>query len=667
MIVSWNWLTDYLRLEMPAETLAERLALSGLNHERTEEVGGDLAIDLEVTSNRGDCLSHIGVAREIAVNFGLSLKLHDPKPTETGPAASSAVRVDVEDPELCPRFTARVIQGARIGESPWWLRKRLETLGVRPINNVVDVTNYVLFECGQPLHAYDLAKLAGRRLVARRARPGEKLVAINGKTYELKPEMLTIADDARPVGLAGVMGGLDTEISATTRDLVIEAARFDASSVRRTSRALALFSPSSHRFERGLDPERTEWASRRCAEMVLDLAGGTLLAGLVDVGQPVPPRPPIRLRIDQVPRILGIAIDEARIVAILEALGLKHEGNLAFAPPSWRADLDREIDLIEEVARIHGYHHIPENVAVPVTASSRGPRERVEAIVRNTLTACGFDEAVTYSLVPEEYVAAVSSPGSPPPIRVEHSSRKRETILRTALTPSLLAAKGHNAARGSADVSLFEIAHVYLPRPDHPQPLEPTRLGIVSGLDFRGLKGVVEAICEQLHIADPLVATAAEHPLFAPGRSATLSIGGTELGAIGEVAPDRLDGFDLKGVASAAELSFDWLLERATLIPTARPLPANPAIARDLSLVLPIEAPWSELATAIQQSAGPWLEDLAYLDTFRGGNVPEGRQSVHFGLRFRHPERTLTGEEADAGVRAVVDACASRFGAALRT
>lgn len=666
MIVSWNWLTDYLRLDMSAEALAERLALTGLNHEGTEEVGGDLAIDLEVTSNRADCLGHIGVAREIAVNFGLPLKVRDPRPTATGSPASSAIRVDVEVPNLCPRFTARVVRGVRVAESPWWLRKRLETLGVRSINNVVDVTNYVLFESGQPLHAYDLPKLAGRRLVVRHARAGEKLMAINGKTYDLTSDMITIADDVRPVGLAGVMGGLDTEISAATRDVAIESAQFDAATVRRTSRALALFSPSSHRFERGLDPEKTEWSSRRCVEMILDLAGGELAEGLVDVGTPIAARPPIRLRLDQIPRILGISIDESRVVAILQALGLTHEGNLTFAPPSWRADLDREIDLIEEVARIHGYQHIPENVAVPVTASSRGARERVEGVIRETLTACGFDEAVTYSLVPEEFVAAVESPGDPTPIRVEHSSRKRETILRPSLMPSLLAVRAHNAARGAADASLFEIAHVYRPQRDNPRPLEPTRLGIVSGLDFQGIKGVVEAIRDRLHIREPLVTSAAEHPLFAPGRSASLAIGGVDLGVIGEVAPGRLDDFGLKGTTSAAELAFDLLLDRADLIPRARPLPLNPAIARDVSLVLPVDVPWSELEALARSSAGSWLEGLTYLDTFRGGNLPDGHQSVHFGLRFRHPDRTLTGEEADEGVRSVVDACASRLGATLR-
>ncbi|MBX6316139.1 MAG: phenylalanine--tRNA ligase subunit beta, partial [Isosphaeraceae bacterium] len=279
MIVSWNWLTQYVRLDMPVEVLTERLALAGLNHEATAEVGGDLAIDLEVTSNRPDCLSHLGVAREIAVLFDRGLCEPNPRPPTSGPPVETKTAVVVEAADLCPRFTARLVSGVTVGESPWWLRKRLETIGVRPISNVVDVTNYVLFECSQPLHAYDFDKLAGRRLIVRRARGGETLTAINNKVYELEPDMLVIADAERPVGLAGVMGGLDTEIGSNSTNVLIEAAQFDPMSVRRTARALGLSSPSSYRFERPMDPERTDWASRRCAELILETAGGTLHPG----------------------------------------------------------------------------------------------------------------------------------------------------------------------------------------------------------------------------------------------------------------------------------------------------------------------------------------------------------------------------------------------------
>ncbi|MGE3819371.1 MAG: phenylalanine--tRNA ligase subunit beta [Isosphaeraceae bacterium] len=674
MIVSWNWLARYVRLDMPVDVLTERLALTGLNHESTEEIasgfGTDLAIDLEVTSNRPDCLGHLGVAREISVLFDLPLHPPDPRPPTSGEPVESLTSVTIDAPELCSQFTARVVTGVTVKASPWWLQARLKVIGQPSISNVVDVTNYVMFENGQPLHAYDLDKLAGRRIVVRQARAGESLKAINGKTYELKPEMLVIADAERPVGLAGVMGGLDTEIGPETRNVLIEAARFDPISVRRTSRALGLFSPSSYRFERPLDPEGTEWASRRCAELILETGGGTLHPGVVDLGPRPPQRSGVTLRLDQIPRVLGIAIDRETVERILNALGLVSQGSTAdslrVVPPSRRSDLDREIDLIEEVARVHGYEHIPVDRAVPLTSAPRAARERVESAVRETLIGQGFDEAMTFSLVADA-LAEPLEPGTPaPPLRVEHSARRREGALRQSLVPSLLGVRRHNEAHGNPDASLFEIAQVYLPRTDAELPLEPRRLSMVGGLDFFGLKGVVEGLIGRLH-AGALEATAADVPLFTPGRSAELSLGGRRLGYLGEVARERLDAIGLRGACAAVELDFTLLTERAVLVPRMQPLPPFPAVSRDLSLVVDRAIPWGELATAARQAAGVTLESVDYLDTFRGGNLPEGTQSVHFGLRFRHPERTLTGEEVEQSMKAVIDACASRLGATLRS
>ena len=670
MIVSWNWLTDYLRLDMPVEALGERLALTGLNLESIGDVGGDIAIDLEVTSNRPDCLGHIGVAREIAVLYDRPLCLMDPRPSTSGRPVETQSGVTIEEPELCPRFTARLISGVRVGESPWWLRKRLETIGVRPISNIVDVTNYVMFECGQPLHAYDLDRLAERRLVVRRARAGEKLTAINNKVYDLTPDMLTIADSTRPVGLAGVMGGLDTEIGVGTSNILIEAAQFDALSVRRTSRALGLFSPSSFRFERPMDPEATEWASRRCAELILQVAGGTLHPGVIDVGPPPRERPPVTLRIDQIKRILGIEIDRSDAARILRALGLEptaeDASSMTFRPPSWRSDLDREIDLIEEVARIHGYEHIPEDRSVPLTSTARGHRERVEDAVRDYFIGAGIDEAATFSLVEERLAVPLGTGAALPPMRVEHSSRRRESALRQSLVPSLLAARLHNESHGQFDADLFEIANVYLPRPGEALPDEPTRLTIVAGRDFRGLKGVVEGLLDRLHIALPLSTRPAEVPLFARGRAAELRLGATRLGYVGELDPARLQEFELREACSAAELDLDVLLKGAELVARHRTLPPFPAVVRDLSLVVARVLPWAELSEAVVGAAGRTLEAVHYLDTFEGGNLPADKQSVHFGMVFRHPERTLTGEEVERAVTSVVEACEARFQAKLR-
>jgi phenylalanyl-tRNA synthetase beta chain len=467
------------------------------------------------------------------------------------------------------------------------------------------------------------------------------------------------------------MGGADTEISGKTTQVLVEAAQFDPISVRRTSRALGLFSPSSFRFERGLDPDVTDWASRRACELILRIAGGTLHPGSIDTGGRRPEPPVIRLRLPQIERVLGIDIDRAKVVRILRALGLEeelHNGTtLSFHPPSWRTDLEREIDLIEEVARIHGYEHIPEDRPVAVSSSPRGLRERVESAVRQVLSGAGFDEGVTVSLV-EERLAVPVRPGPPAaPLSVDHSSRKRESALRQSLVPSLLAARVHNETHGQADADLFEIANVYLARPGNALPVEPTHLAILSGGDFRGMKGVIESLLEGLHVKTPLLARPADIGFFTAGRAAELSLGEEHLGYLGEIDDSVLSQFDLRGKCVAAEIDFDVLLKWANLVAQQRPLPPYPAVARDLSLVVDRALGWGELRETVAPAAGSTLEAVTYLDTFRGGNLPEDMQSVHFSMVFRHPERTLTGEEVERAVKSVVEACEQRFAAKLRT
>ncbi len=391
MLVSWNWLKQYVPLDMPLEELERRLMMAGLNHEGTEEVGGDLAIDLEVTSNRPDCLGHIGIAREIAVLWGNELKIPAARPAEGKTPVEQLAKVRIDCPDLCLRYTARVIRGVKVGPSPGWMARRLETIGLTPINNVVDISNYVLMECGQPLHTFDYAKLKGREIIVRRPLPGETIEAIDHKTYELGPEMCVIADAEDAVAIGGVMGGAKTEITAATSDVLVEAAEFDPVSIRNTARQLNLHSDSSYRFERRVDPEGLDWASRRCCELILELAGGELAAGVVDVGRSPPQRKPIVLRFSQLKRILGIEVPPQRVREILLALGnveatgdkewsgraqkasaIRSAGeSITVIPPSWRRDLTRETDLIEEVARIHGYEQIPEDVAVPMAPSAR--------------------------------------------------------------------------------------------------------------------------------------------------------------------------------------------------------------------------------------------------------------------------------------------------------
>ena len=472
MIVSWEWLGDYVALDVPLEDLLGRLSMAGLNIESQKSVGDDRAIDVEVTSNRPDCLGHLGVAREAAVLFGRALKVPEAKPKSSAAKTADVASVAVECPELCPHYLARVIRGVKIGPSPAWLRKRLETIGVASINNVVDVTNYVLMECGQPLHAFDFDALHGRRIVVRNARPGEKFVAINQRAYDLQPAMCVIADADRPVALGGVMGGLETEIGPAAKNVLIEAASFKPLSIRNTARKLALQSDSSYRFERGVDSAQLDWASRRCCQLILELAGGELLSEPIEAGVPIKrSASPIALRFSRIPQILGIDVPPGKAVEILAALGIEptgppSDGRCEFMPPSWRRDISREIDLIEEVAQIHGYDQIPQDVSVPLVKSAKTPLDRVAESVRSVLTSAGFFEAVTMSFVSEDTAKVFEPRGLLPRLTVDHSSRKHENVLRQSLIPSLLLSKQINQRHGNFNAELFEIAKVYLHAPE---------------------------------------------------------------------------------------------------------------------------------------------------------------------------------------------------------
>ena len=590
MIVSWNWLKEYVDLDLPATDVERRLMLAGLNHEGTDVVGEDLAIDLEVTSNRPDCLGHIGVAREAAVLFGKPLKLPAASPTTSTTPVTDLSRVTLHSPELCPRYTARVIRGVKIKASPQWMVDRLRTIGIASINIVVDVTNFVLMECGQPLHAFDLGRLDGREIIVREAKPGEQFLAINHKTYSLETGMCVIADRSRAVGLGGVMGGADTEVGPATTDVLMEAAEFDPVSIRNTARRLNLHSDSSYRFERGLDPEGVDWASRRACELILDLAGGELAAGVIDVGRRPVLREPIVLRLSQLERILGISVPPETVRRILTALGTKVQtadaNQIEIIPPGWRRDLAREIDLVEEVARIHGYDAIPEDVQVPMAASARTNRDRVLGKVRAALVGAGVDEAMTLSAV-EAPISEAFSPWtdvaalhSPTPIL------RRADRLRRSLIPSLLLARRTNEAVANPPAELFEIARVYLPRKND-LPQEELMLALSSGGDFLRIKGILEVILITLKTPLVLESTAFEHPLLQAGRAVELTLDGERLGFLGEVSSGGLKQFELRRATTVAEVRVETVLEQvARLIPQSADLSPYPAVVRDFNLVV---------------------------------------------------------------------------------
>lgn len=678
MIVSKNWLAEYVPLPQSVEELTHRLTMSGLNLEEFHDVyeglsKPDVAIDIEVTSNRPDCLGHIGVAREVSVLFGTPLTIPTADVVESGPPAATVAAISIECPDLCPEYHGRVIRGVKIGPSPVWLKDRLAAVGINSVNNVVDVTNFVMMECGQPLHAFDLDQLHGQKIVVRRAKKGETITAIDQRQYALTEEMCVIADADRAVAVAGVMGGFDTEISPSTKNVLIEAASFASLSVRATARSLKLHSPSSYRFERRVDRKWLDWASRRCCELILKVAGGTLMKGSVVAGDSVPAtRDSITLRFSQVGRLLGIEISPDECIQILQKLGLKcltrNTDSATFEPPGWRPDLLREVDLIEEVARIHGYEHIPIDATLPVVATARTLRERVIDAIRTQLVSSGLSEALTLSFVSDQQRQMFRPAGDIPPVAVHHSSRSHENQLRQSLIPSLLACRRQNERHGYANAELFEVARVYLTaglgQPE--QQAEPLTIGIVSGRPFAHLSGVVEALAAELAPHAILTTEPAPHPEYTSGRGATVSLNGKPWGWLGELSRVVLDQSDLQDAVCVAELRLPLVEELFEVRRSYTPLPRFPSISRDLNFVLPESISWAQLSETVSRSAGALLLGTSFGGQYRGKQIAADHKSYLITCRFMAADRTLTTDEVDAVVKNVIASCETQLTAKLR-
>ena len=673
MIVSRDWLKQYVDLDMPLDELTDRLTMAGLNLEGVSKSETDVAIDLEVTSNRPDCLGHIGVAREVAVLYDRELKFPAAQPQTIPERTEAATSVQIDCEDLCPQYIARVIRGVKVGPSPDWLVKRLETAGLGTINNIVDITNYVLLECGQPLHAFDFARLREQRIVVRGAREGEKLVAIDHAEYSLSPEMCIIADAEHAVAIAGVMGGCQTEISETTTDVLIESAQFAPIAIRSTARRLNLHSDSSFRFERSPDPCAVDWASRRCCELILDIAGGELLDDPVVAGTPSEqPRSPITLRFDQLKRILGIDIPPEQATRILLKLGLRQQGEASeaaagFVPPSWRRDLTREVDLIEEVARIHGYDKIPENVDVPLQLSEKTHHQRIVERVTASLTAAGFFEAITLTFVSDDLFELFAPRGELRKVCVDHSSRRHENILRQSLVPSLMRSRRENERHGSFDVSLFEIADVYLDADPGNAKAEPTMVSLVSGQSFGQVKGIVEAIVESVSHDAAVTLRPSDVPQFVTGRGAEVLLDGKPWGWLGEIARDVSDKLDLRDSVVIAELDFSVLEAAANLTPVYCEIPKFPSVARDLNFVLEETVTWQELEDVVREAAGPLLDSMSFGGQYRGKQIAADKKSYLITINYRSSDRTLTNEEVDQLQQSAIGACQEKLGATLRS
>ena len=691
MLVSLKWLANYVDVPADHEELAHRLSLAGLNHESTDTIDGNIVVDLEVTSNRGDCLGHIGVAREIGVLYGLPTCVPDPKLTHSKSSVHSLLAVENQFVEACPRYTARVIQGVKVGKSPDWLVEALQSVfwkrrldgtieRYQSINNVVDATNFVLMECGQPLHAFDYAKVAGSKIVIRPGRSQETIEAIDHRTYELDESMCVIADAAEASAVAGVMGGAKSEVGATTTDVVIEAAIFTPLSVRRTARTLKLHSPSSYRFERKVDPVGVEWASRRVCEMIVDLAGGSVAEGIIDTAPEIPPRDPIVLRASQVERILGLRIDPNEIARILTALGCTTSSDrsssdtdaAAYTPPTWRHDLTRETDLIEEVARIHGYEEIPEDAPIPVAPSSKRPFDTAMDRVRQVLTACGLSEAMTPSVVTQKLDESISPWTDRPALQTQTPMLKGSRRLRRSLIPSLLEGRAKNWAAASIPADLFEIAHVYIPSEpknsdaNEALPSEQYSLGLVSGTDFFSLKGILETLCQRMGIQERLEVQASQRAGLAKGGCVELRLGPTLLGYLGIVDPRVLKSWKLPDAVCVAEIALPVLLDHAHLVPQQQSVSMFPSVQRDLNFIVAESVAWRELENVVRAAVGSELADVTYRETYRDPKKDgKDRKRVLMTVELQRHDATLSGEQADELVGRVIEACRQQLAAEL--
>ncbi len=668
MLVSHRWLADYVPLKMSLSELETRLMMSGLNHEETTDAGDDKVIDLEVTSNRPDCLGHLGIAREVSVLYDVPLTFPPAEPAEGKTPVSDLVAVEIECPELCYQFTARVIRGVKVGPSPDWLRERLEAIGQKSVNNIVDATNYVMMECGQPLHAFNYAALRDKKIIVREPKPGEQYEAIDHKTYKLEPGMCVIADGQRAVGLGGVMGGADTEVDEGTVDVLVEAARFSPVSIRATARKLNLHSAASYRFERGVDPQNVDWASRRCCELILQIAGGELAAGVVDAGQPYEPAEPVTLRLPQLPRVLGIdvAADETR--RILTALGCSEQSasdsEVTVVPPSWRSDLTREADLIEEVARVYGYDKIPEDVSVPMAASTRREKDNVLDAVRHVLSAAGIDEAMTISTVDEDLSNAYTPWSTEAPLATSTAVIGRASLLRRTLIPSLLSARRTNETLANPRIELYEIAHVYLSRPGD-LPEERTMLAVTSGGDYYHLKGVVNSIVHAMAPQLNLEFRTLKDPFY-NGQAAEILLQGQQIGVLGEVSQAGLDKFELRTPATVLELHLLPLMEQAVSVRKYVKSPEFPAMTYDINLIVDDKVTWDVIRQLAVTNGGEIVEDVEFREIYRDQKLADaGKKKLLFQVSFRSSTGTLTHEEANAVHAKIVAACQEQLQAEL--
>lgn len=631
----------------------------------------DHVVEFEITPNRPDCLSVIGLAREASATFGRPLKLHTPEVKGCGGSIAELVDIDIEDGDLCPRYTARMVKNVKIQPSPAWMRERLRNSGVRPINNIVDITNYVMLEYGQPMHAFDFSCVEGNHIIVRTAREGETIQTLDGNQRKLTTSMLCICDENKPVCVAGVMGGANSEIVGDTAMVLFESANFNGTSVHRTAAALNMRTDASSRYEKGLDPMNTLKAVERACELVELLGAGEVVEGVMDViakdSNPVT----VKLEPEKVNGLLGTDVSREEMVRILEALDFKVEGDTIHVP-SWRSDVEHYSDIAEEVARFYGYNNIPDTLSNGLTAR-RGLTDiqQTENLLGSVCRAAGYDEIITYSFISPTYYDKIDLPKDSPlrdSLKILNPLGEDTSIMRTTTLPSMLEILTRNYNFRNKSAKLYELGRVYFKRADGlaDEPKVLTLGAYGGGMDFFALKGAVEAVLKQLRIENVRFLADTENPSYHPGRCAKVYCGDRLLGTLGQVHPHVAGNYGVDAELYAAELRFDALYESKGSQPLYQPLPKFPAVTRDIAVVCDASVTVGELEDAIRKGAKGLLKDVALFDIYTGVGIAPGKKSVAFNLTLRSDDRSLTAEEADADVKSILTALEQECGAILR-
>ncbi len=664
MKISYNWLKDYVNFYLSPQELADKLTNVGLVVADVKAFEDDFCLDIEVTSNRPDCLGVIGIAREVAAVVGANIQFPETNCTNADAEITKLVDIAVEEPILCPHYTARIVRHINVKPSPDWMQKRLRCIGLRPVNNIVDITNYVMMETGQPLHAFDLDKLSDKKILVRRAKTGEEIVAINGVRRALFHDMLVIADDKKPIAIAGVMGGRDTEVSDTTRNILLECARFEPRQVRRTSKATGIASDSSYRFERGVDPEGVDAASKRAANLIQEFAGGEVVSGVIDIRSERYEKKKIALRIDRISKVLGAEIKRSVASDILKRLQFnvlnEIDNYIDVEVPSFRGDVYREIDLIEEVARIYGYNNIPTKTSIGVRGSIKSKYEIIEDAIRQYLTGIGYYEVKTFSIVDASPLQSVNLWSDKGGMDIANPLRQEESRLRTCLLPSLIHAKKFNMNHGVEQVKIFEIARVYLAEDKLPQ--EKTCLSILADTDYLSLKGVVELLLLNFGIVSNCEWMAfGGASLFNADKSAKIMLSDSVLGYMGEAK-----GLGYKTAPCMVELDIDLLVKMSAISKNYQPLSHYPPALRDLAIVFDEEVLWAAIEKCVAAAHISFLTGINFFDTYRGKQIPPGKKSIAFSLCFQANDRTLKSEEVDVALQKILDTLHKTLGAELR-